>query len=395
MNKIIRIIASCLAAVSVLTATGCSSSPSKPADAGGTALVVVTGNHEGNPAPAVTDFLAPVVERALWSEQVAVVTGDGAPAKLSKEELRLDKLGGTRAGNEAVVKRNAKRLGAALVLSPRTDGADTWKSIDKAASVLSSTTGAEERIIVVLDNGLADRGVLNFAQPGSLEMDPTSAVDQLRDKGLLLDLQGITVYLSGLGSSVEPQAPLSPRARTRLTEIWVQALEASSATVIVDPTPRDGASVDTAGKRVRPTPVPDEIGVVPPEPCQSSETVFDGRSAVTFIGDLDVFVDPDAAHAALQPLAQWLSADPDRTAHLRGTTAGARTEDERRALGLERAEAVAAYLRSQGVLAGQLTTEGVGTDFPEYIPDRLPDGTLDESIAPSNRSIRVLLTDPC
>jgi hypothetical protein len=62
---------------------------------------------------------------------------------------------------------------------------------------------------------------------------------------------------------------------------------------------------------------------------------------------------------------------------------------------LDRAEAVAAYLRSQGVLARQLTTEGVGTDFPEYIPDRLPDGTLDESIAPSNRSIRVLLTDPC
>ena len=47
------------------------------------------------------------------------------------------------------------------------------------------------------------------------------------------------------------------------------------------------------------------------------------------------------------------------------------------------------------VLAGQLTTEGVGTDFPEYVPDQLPDGTLDESIAAGNRSIRVLLTDPC
>lgn len=395
MNTIIRIIACCLAAALALTAAGCGSEPNKPADAGATALVVVTGNHEGNPAPAVTDALRPVVERAMWSGRVAVVTGDGAPALLSKDELRLDKLGGTRAGNESVVRRNTKRLNAALVMPPRADGADTWAAVAKAANELRGMSGVEERIIVVLDNGLADRGVLNFAQLGSLEMDPTDAVGQLRDKGLLLDLQGITVHLSGLGSTVDPQAPLSPKAHTRLTEIWVQALEASAATVVIDPTPRDGASVDTVGKRVRPTPVPEDIGLVAPQPCQSSETVFDGRSSVTFIGDLDVFVDQDAAHAALRPLAQWLSADPDRTAHLRGTTAGARTEDERRALGLARAEAVAAYLRSQGVLAGQLTTEGVGTDFPEYVPDQLPDGTLDESIAAGNRSIRVLLTDPC
>lgn len=88
-----------------------------------------------HPAPAVTDALRPVVERAMWSGRVAVVTGDGVCALLSKDELRLDKLGGTRAGNESVVRRNTKRLNAALVM-PLVDKLDTWAAVAKAANEL-------------------------------------------------------------------------------------------------------------------------------------------------------------------------------------------------------------------------------------------------------------------
>lgn len=380
----------------VASATGCTTpSEASVPEPDPVALVIVTGNHEGNPEPAISGTIEPLVERALANEHISVVTGDGEPRHLSAKSLNLSPMGGTRAGNEAVIRRNKNRVAEALTSSPLTDGANTWAAISTAKNALSDVSPEAERVIVVIDNGLADRGVLNFAKPRSLEMDASDVVAQLEKQDLLLDLSGITVILSGFGAATGPQEPLTPKAQETLIDIWVGVLEASNAEVIVDNFPRDGESVDTAGKHVNPTPVPEGGGVVVPNQCESSESVFDGRSGVTFIGDTARFVKPTKAHTALQPLADWLREDPDRVAHIRGTTAGALTESKRIELGLQRAKAVAKHLQSRGVLSHQITIEGVGTNFAEYIPDVLPDGSLDESVAFKNRSIRVTLTDPC
>lgn len=400
MNHPLRLVAAALAvALGVVPLTGCTSDDTAKgcrAYAGQPlSLAIVTGNHEGNPAPDLTDRARPLVTQALCGGGLDMVSSAGEPATLTDDQFRLEKFGGTSSGNDDVLRRNLKKVTTALQLPPTGDGANLVKAISVAADALRGRPDNVPRTILVIDNALPDRGPLTTTQPGLLTSSPDTVVQALTAKKLLPDLQGIRIVLSGVGATTAPQPALSDKAIRNLTAIVTATLTAAGAEVQADPTPRSGGSVTTHGKRVTPTPVPADEQVALPVACTSAETVFDGRSAVTFTGDEATFADPAAARAALQPLVEWLRVDPDRTATLRGTTVDVGNPEGQKRLGQRRADAVADYLVAQGVLRRQVTAVGVGADFPEYRPDRTPSGELDETRAPANRSIRVLLADHC
>ena len=400
LNHVHRLMAAVLAVVlGVVPLTGCSSdSIAKGCQSYAgepLSLAIVTGNHEGNPAPGLTDLSRPLVTRSLCNGTLDIVSSAGEPTKLTNDQFRLEKFGGTSSGNDDVLRRNLKKVTTALQLPPTADGANLVKAVGVAAAALRGRPAGVPRTILVIDNALPDRGPLATTQPGLLKASADTVVKDLTAKKLLPDLQGVTVLLSGVGATTAPQPALSDKAITNLISIATATLTAAGAEVQVDPTPRSGQSVPTNGKRVTPTPVPADEQVSLPVACASSETVFDGRSSVTFTGDQATFSHRAAAHAALQPLVEWLKVDPDRTAILRGTTVDVGNPDGQKRLGQKRADSVADYLVTQGVLRRQITTVGVGADFPEYLPDRTPSGELDETRAPANRSIRVLLADNC
>lgn len=400
MNHLLRLVAAVLAVVlGFVPLSGCSSDKTakdcRPYAGQPLSLAIVSGNHEGNPAPVLTDLSRPLVTQALCSGTLDLVSSAGEPTKLTDDQFRLEKFGGTSSGNDDVLRRNLKKVTTALQLSPDADGANLVKAVGVAAAALRGRPAGVPRTILVIDNALPDRGPLATTQPGLLTASAETVVRELTAQKLLPDLQGVTVLLSGIGATTAPQPALSDKAITNLTAIVTAAFTAAGAEVHLDPTPRSGESVPTNGKRVTPTPVPADEQVSLPVACTSAETVFDGRSAVTFTGDQATFADPAAARAALQPLVEWLKVDPDRTATLRGTTVDVGNPEGQKRLGQRRAESVADYLVAQGVLRRQVTAVGVGADFPEYLPDRTPSGDLDESRAPANRSIRVLLTDRC
>jgi outer membrane protein OmpA-like peptidoglycan-associated protein len=120
--------------------------------------------------------------------------------------------------------------------------------------------------------------------------------------------------------------------------------------------------------------------------------VFTGESPVRFEPNTTVFADPATALRALAPIAKWLAADPSRHASLVGTTADVGPMPGQIALSEQRAAQVRHVLVALGASPSQITLKGVGSDFPQFVPDRNASGTLLAGAATLNRSVRITLT---
>jgi OmpA-OmpF porin, OOP family len=81
-----------------------------------------------------------------------------------------------------------------------------------------------------------------------------------------------------------------------------------------------------------------------------------------------------------------------RRALLTGTTASADTSEYRLRLSQERANAVRDLLVSLGAPADRISTRGLGSDFPGYVPDHDPQGNLNPVLAAQNRQVIIELT---
>ena len=102
-------------------------------------------------------------------------------------------------------------------------------------------------------------------------------------------------------------------------------------------------------------------------------------------------MDPAAARRALAPIAHWLAAEPSRRASLEGTTADVGPMAGRVALAAHRAQRVRDELVSLGAHRDQISCAGVGSDFPQFKPDRNAAGVLLAGPAALHRSVRITL----
>jgi OmpA-OmpF porin, OOP family len=91
------------------------------------------------------------------------------------------------------------------------------------------------------------------------------------------------------------------------------------------------------------------------------------------------------------PIARWLAADPSRHAWLEGTTADVGPMSGQIALSRLRAEHVRAELIALGASPAQISTTGVGSNFPQFTPDRNAAGILLAGPAAVNRSVGITL----
>ena len=83
---------------------------------------------------------------------------------------------------------------------------------------------------------------------------------------------------------------------------------------------------------------------------------------------------------------------PSRHAWLEGTTADVGPMSGQIALSRLRADRVRDELITLGASPAQITTKGVGSNFPQFIPDRNAAGILLAGPATLNRSVRITLT---
>jgi outer membrane protein OmpA-like peptidoglycan-associated protein len=280
--------------------------------------------------------------------------------------------------------RNVRSL-AALVrrARPATAGADLLSALLAAAKAARSAPDPIRRI-VVLDNGLSDRGPVDFTVPGMTEAHAGDVVAALRRRGAITrsSFAGLTVELVGLGTTVAaPQPALPARQVAALTAVYTAVVRAGGGTPVVTPLVRRGPAIDSA------LPVK-AVGSADTAVTLGGTSALGDGSSVAFEPGTAAFRDPAAARTLLAPLADWLRPGTTHRAVVVGTTSseGFASKDADLELSRARAQAVKDVLVSLGADGDRIRAEGKG-----YIadpPDRV-DGVLDPAKAAQNRVVRI------
>ena len=130
---------------------------------------------------------------------------------------------------------------------------------------------------------------------------------------------------------------------------------------------------------------------VPPPPTitPGKPTALPDDGSVGFQPDTAEFRDRNAARGVLAPFADFLKQGPARHLALTGTSARAGTTASQVALSTQRAEAVKALLVELGASPDQISTKGVGSQFPGYVNDVGPGGKQLPGPASTNRKVIV------
>jgi OmpA-OmpF porin, OOP family len=351
-------------------------------------VVLIIGAHRNAPSPSLDQHSRCLVTAAISAGRpVLIVVASGQPTLITPKLISVH--GGSLAQQDSPrVQHDVERIQAAITAArPDSPGADDLAALAVAADAAHSA-GIPHAALVLLDSGLNDRGALDFTVPGLVAATPSEVAGQLKGSGDLPDLRGFTVLLVGLGYTAFPQPPLPAKWRGNVTQIWTAVVTSAGARAEAIPQPARSASISTS-QPVKPVPVPADrpVKLTPRAPI-----VFTGESPVRFRPDSTDFADPGAAAQALTPIARWLAAGTFRHAWLVGTTADVGSLAGQIALSRLRAGRVRGALVALGVSPAQISAKGVGSDFPQFRPDRDSSGTLLPGPATLNRSVRITLS---
>lgn len=353
-------------------------------------VVFVVAGRQNSPAPVLTGSMLSAASTAVREgSAIGLVDLDGRP------HLIL-------AGAFSDPGANPPALQAAQqhYLSSLTSAIEDTRAAYPHADVLDALNVAGHAIraacphggtVYLEDSGLQEVGLVNFRQVGMLGAEPADVVSFLAHQHDLPYLTGVTAVLTGIGDSAPPQLPLSISQQDAVVAIWSAIARAGGATAVrVDPAPLSGPA---------PAHVPPVLLVpVPAEPVWTAPTnpgpgnprfVFPDSGPVGFEPNTTVFRQPAAAMAALLPLARYLVANPSARIELTGTTAHWGSLTGCIALARQRASRVRAVLVQMGARPSQIITRGLGWQFPGYINDQGPDGSLLPGPAEHNRSVIV------
>lgn len=349
-------------------------------------VAIAVSGRANSPAPA----LPPPVRQLVHDVIYAVPVGETGPTiSLIGIDGRPSLVGRAAFSSEAEFPAAVDRDRDAFLASFR-DAVSAVRATEAEADVLAALgiaaravrDGAGSGTVVLVDSGLSTVPPLDFTRPGLLDAPPAEVIDFLDRTEAIPDLSGLTVLLAGIGDTAPPQQPLDVARQQALVELWTGIAERGGASCV------GATSAPRGSETVADVPPVSTVEVSPPPTFDpSSRIVLPDGPTVGFVGGEAVLRNPEAATAVLRPIADWLAADPARRAHIIGTTARLGPLQGQVELATERAETIKQKLVELGAAPGQLSTEGLGSRFPGYVPDQAPGGGLLPGPAAQNRSV--------
>jgi OmpA-OmpF porin, OOP family len=352
--------------------------------------LVVAMSRRANSPGDLPDPVKRIVQRFIISipagvtgPKLSLINVDGRPYVARSGQFYSD-AGNTQAHQDDQQNFLVGFLNEAAAMRAREPEVDILAALDKAGIPAGRPAAGT---VVLADSGLSTTGVLDFSQQGVLDASADELVSFLRTTNALPDLHGLTVMLVGIGEVARPQQELGPRKK-HLVELWTKIAEASGAACVasIEVTRSDDPLTGDV-KPVKLVPIPPPAVYEPHKPF-----VLPDAGEVGFQEGKAEFRDIEAARRVLQPIAAQLKVEPTYHLQLTGTTARWGPRDDQLRLAKERAETVKRELVELGAAPSQIETRGVGSYFPQYVPDIGPSGVQLPGPAQQNRTVRIA---PC
>ena len=349
--------------------------------AGNGPVVLAVSGRQNSPAPSLTSMMASAVRTAILTRAaIGVVNVDGQPQLAYANVFPFS---GTSFQLGSALNKVSNEVSGMRATSANVNVLDALQVAGQAVRAACNHGGT----IYLEDSGLQDISPLDFGVSSLIAAEPSQVVNFLTSEDELPNyLAGITVVLVGIGDTAPPQSPLGINQQKNLLQIWLAIATASGANVDVDSTPRGGPA---------PLHVP-TVTLVPIAqaaewtPTAKTFTIFTlGTETIAFEPNTALFSDPDAMTAAITKIAEYLVANHAARVELTGTSDHQGSLTQAIALSLQRAMAVKTALVEQGASPDQITTRGVGWQFPGYVYDLGPNGVLLPGPAAHNRSVIV------
>lgn len=338
-----------------------------------------------------------IYEAAYSYGDVSVVSAEGTPKVVCNYNLKEpDKKIDNAKRNQLATNNTAQMIAEMSAITSTTPEADTLTSIRLSADTLHSTSG--EKTMFIFDSGLSTAGLLNFAKQNIIGTDPAILVEQLEARHAIPDLSDIHVVWVGLGQVCGEQPELTADYQYRLEEIWRAVLtKGNAASITFDRSPVSGEAY--AGSLPQCSIVPVVADVLDVETlvteAEMPEVIkWDEASPVNFQGDKADFVDYQAAAKELEPVADYLTANPEQKVYIFGMTATITGGGPGTELAVKRAQTVKEVLTANGVSEEQITCVGLGQiSNPLRVEDVDTNGCQIPELAQKNRAVFVIRED--
>ena len=383
--------------------TGCASEETI-ADPGNVVCVVGITNNNPKVDPAIIRELTSLAARP--GSTYTVINAEGEPRVICSGQIR-------DLSNEGYSQKMMERVTASVAAGIRgkiNEAVPETPEVDIAAATVQAVrclqaqqTDDRGGTLVYYLSGISTCGLIDMVRVPVYRMDVEASVQAVIDT-LKLDLNGIDVVMYCCGDTAgDNQSKLSFEEQNKLKNFYqllFLGMGAKSVT-FMEELPGD-ACYDFA----QPVSVMETEGNVGKllgqvTDAASEEAVqdvfaegeilaFDDKS-IAFLPESTVLEDPDAAREALSYVVAYMLDNPDFELLICGTTTSAGEESSCRAFSEKRAEAIQELLIGEpGIEAGRVSILGCGYSSMLYIPDGNTDGKLDETVAPLNRSVKLL-----
>ena len=363
-------------------------------------LVVLIGNHAN---AKLIPRNAPFIKNAIFEScytygMVSFIAVDGDPQVYYQADIPEPEVKGLSQNKKQTI-ANAyveQLLYEMHQAYPRVPEVDTLKAIQQAALVLQGSSESSDKVMVIMDSGLATAGYLDFTK-GLLDADAADIVEALEKLDAIPDLTGVKIVWMFNGQTAKPQEELSESQKKSLQEIWREILVAGGAMEVEFTADVASDIPDSVYPYVSTIEVESrEIDVDLVERASDAivievpvDTVVLDNTSVQFIGDTAIFVDVKSAEKCIELLAKQLLAHPDNRVYVIGTTASG-NPDFCKQLSMDRAQAVVNVLVNFGVSETQLIPMGLGFEEPWHIDDLDENGRQIEALACQNRKVLVV-----